>query len=51
MKYVLGYFLIFEKYTEKFSHLLQIKSFSQKNCHFATCPVFVGAKTVALWWH
>ena len=30
----------------------RIKSlFSKKKCHFATCPVFIGVRAVALWWH
>jgi hypothetical protein len=27
------------------------KFFLEKKCHFATCPLFMGAEAVALWWH
>ena len=30
----------------------RIKSFfRKKKSHFATCPVFIGVRAVALWWH
>ena len=27
------------------------KFFLEKKCHFATYPVFIGVRAVALWWH
>jgi len=27
------------------------KFFPEKKCHFATSPVFIGVRAVALWWH
>ena len=27
------------------------KFFPEKKCHFATSPLFMGVRAVALWWH